>query len=632
VSSPYYSIFTAAGNRALFGGSRPAVVCPEVSGLRLTDVPEGVQLEWVWPAECTAVRIVRRLGDWPAGPNDPGAVAVSTLSKLEYQEAGDKFIDGIHQRGGHFCYVVYTQVSAGREILFSSGDGPGCREEIELGRSMLLRYRLLPAAFWKRWSRELRLEWDVEDPLAELGGLVLVANQQHPPANVSDGVEIFRWKPAEEDAGKKHVQPVSLEPVRRQGWAKCFCRAFTADAQQSRQVFIVHPDVCTSWSSQGRSPQAAKRKPPGYYRPGVPKTVICPKCFGAFPLAEMNFADAKGNMVAGRYGFLDRVLRRPLRPPRDAHGGNCTVKLCPKKHQLPFNTGTQNSLVIGLIGARSSGKSHYIASLIDRLQGPVGNDMQLGLMPVTDETADRYRVEFHEPLFVRHLQLPATPRLPPPLIYELSIDGALWGQKRSRSVTLALYDTAGEDLNDPQVVRQMLLYIPVASGILLLADPLQMPGVRQLLPASSLPPPLKDADPHPILERVIPELEHRRLATRAGKHAVPLAVVLTKCDALREAGLIERDRVWHTNMRHIGYFNRQIHGDMHGMMGECLQRWSNPVYTTVASRFARHAFFGVSATGCAPDPRTQRFPHVSPRRVEDPLLWLLAELGVIPSG
>lgn len=628
VSEPYYSIFTVAGSRAVFGGSRTAIVCPDVTDLRLTAVQEGVRLEWVWPTDCTAVRIVRRLGDWPQGPNDPGAVL---LTRLEYQNAGNHFLDRIQQRGGHFHYIVYTQVSGGREILFSPGTSPGCRATIEFGRSMTLSYRLTPGVFWKLWSRETLLEWDVEEPLAELAGFVLVANQQHPPANFTDGIEILRWKPAVEDAGKKRLQRIPLEQIRKQGWARFFCRAFTADPEQSRLVFIVHPDVCISWSSTGRSPMAAKRKPPGYYRPGVPKTVICPKCFEEFPLSKMKFADSNGNKVTGRYRLLDRVLRQPLRPPQDAHGGNYTVKLCPNEHQLPFNAGTQNSLVIGVIGARSSGKSHYIASLIDRLQGPVGDDMQAGLMSVTDETPDRYRREFYEPLLVRHLQLPVTPRLPPPLIYELSIDGALWGQKRGRSVTLALYDTAGEDLNDPEVVRKMLLYIPVASGILLLADPLQMPGVRQLLPASSLPPLLKDADPHPILDRVLPELEQRRRAMHAGKVGVPLAVVLTKCDALRDAGLIAQDRVWHTNMRHIGYFSRQIHCDMHGMMGEYVQRWSNHVYTTVTSHFARHAFFGVSATGCAPDPSTQRFRHVSPWRVEDPLLWLLAELGVIPS-
>ena len=44
-----------------------------------------------------------------------------------------------------------------------------------------------------------------------------------------------------------------------------------------------------------------------------------------------------------------------------------------------------------------------------------------------------------------------------------------------------------------------------------------------------------------------------------------------------------------------------------------------------------YAFFGVSATGCASNKTTHLYPFVSPWRVEDPLMWLLAELGVIPT-
>lgn len=70
---------------------------------------------------------------------------------------------------------------------------------------------------------------------------------------------------------------------------------------------------------------------------------------------------------------------------------------------------------------------------------------------------------------------------------------------------------------------------------------------------------------------------------------------------------------------------------MNGMMGEHIGGWSRKAYNIVRARFPRHAFFGVSATGCASDKATRRYRYVSPWRVEDPLLWLLAELGAIPA-
>ena len=109
----------------------------------------------------------------------------------------------------------------------------------------------------------------------------------------------------------------------------------------------------------------------------------------------------------------------------------------------------------------------------------------------------------------------------------------------------------------------------------------------------------------------------------------PLAVVLTKCDVLRQAELIEHNRLWHTGRGHVRYFDDDLHDDLSGMMAEYVQRWSPAAYHVVMRRFARRAFFGVSATGCAPD-ELGRYRFISPWRVEEPLLWLLAELGVIP--
>lgn len=89
----------------------------------------------------------------------------------------------------------------------------------------------------------------------------------------------------------------------------------------------------------------------------------------------------------------------------------------------PLRAATQPSLVVGVIGAKFSGKSHYIAALIDRLAGQVGSDLQADLIPVTDETAERYRREMYDPLFGGRLALQATTGTPPPLIYDLYFNG-----------------------------------------------------------------------------------------------------------------------------------------------------------------------------------------------------------------
>jgi hypothetical protein len=128
------------------------------------------------------------------------------------------------------------------------------------------------------------------------------------------------------------------------------------------------------------------------------------------------------------------------------------------------------------------------------------------------------------------------------------------------------------------------------------------------------------------------ELQAANVIAEDGRLPVPVAVVLTKCDVLRDAGLIEPNRLWREETRHVAQFDREIHNDTAGMMGEYVQRWSEPAYRIIRQKFSRFAFFGVSATGCASDGDTGRYRFVSPWRVEDPVLWLLAELGVIRKG
>jgi hypothetical protein len=341
-----------------------------------------------------------------------------------------------------------------------------------------------------------------------------------------------------------------------------------------------------------------------------------------------------GDALPGRYTILDRLRGKPPRPPIHPNGQRLTNKVCPNKdcrNPLPFTAGAQTSLVIGLIGAKYSGKSHYIGSLIERLSTQVGGDLESSLIPVSDETSDRYQREFYGPLFKSHMPLPITIGKPAPLIYDLRFSGRLWGETEQRAVTLALYETAGENLLSEDRVREMVQYLRPAAGVIFLIDPLQIDAVRQALPPTvTLPPPDSQTHPHDMISRVLKKLEDGKVLEQNALLSTPVAVVLAKCDVLRDGGLIDLNRAWAGDQRHIGYFNRELHDDMSGLIGEYVKRWSPAVYNVVTQRFSRHAFFGVSSTGCAPDKETGYYKYISPWRVEDPLLWLLAEVGVVP--
>jgi GTPase SAR1 family protein len=369
------------------------------------------------------------------------------------------------------------------------------------------------------------------------------------------------------------------------------------------------------------------------YRKGVPKKVVCPTSFCEFPVGRILFGSWNPNVPAtapGRYGLWERL--RGLPPQRPIVNGELlTRKMCPKcKHDLPWSAGTQPNLVLGLVGAKSSGKTHYVASLvIEGLERNLPSRFQASLMGLTTDTARR-RNEFYKQLFQRRVVIPLTVGTPPPLIYDLTINGALWRENVNRSVALSLYDTAGENLNDPATANTMVQYLRVASGLVFIVDPLQSPDIRNALPGAVVPAYDPAATPDAILNQVLGMLAQRNVLRPGEKLPVPVAVVLSKCDVLRDYGLIDKDCLWNRNEHHVRFFNTMIHDDMNGTIAQVMRRYHTQAVQIIKNRFRRYAFFGVSATGCCPD-ANGRYPKIAPWRLEDPLLWLLAELGVIPA-
>ncbi len=639
IERPHYSFFSISGRHAVYCGVRVGLLIQDVTDLRLSVSSDGVFLRWTWPTGCTTVRIVRSQGQFACGVEDPQAVS-TIFSRWEYSAAGDKYFDRIEGLSGRFCYTVYAQASSNAGQFFSPGINPGCQAEVERRPWMTLRYQIEPVTSGPQKGKTLSIRWNVLDPAPGFAGFVLVASQSAIPASEDDGIVLHRWRPAADFREGNYREEVSLAPVQDRRWAHFFLKLFCSDPAQRHFTLVWHPNTSLWYLPDGiqATPSQVEMDKKGRtasgYLAGIPEKVICPYCFEEFPPEEMFFTSyAGGTPVKAKYSRMDRILHKPIPVPTDSQGRRLTVRLCPNNpdHVLPYTAGLQSSLVIGMIGARKSGKSHYIATLIDRLYNQVGADMHAALLEVTEETAKRYRTEFYEPLYKNKLELPFTIGAPPPLIFDLTLEGSLWGEKQNRAVTLAFYDTAGENLQDPATARQMVQYLSKASGVIFLVDPLQSTAIRQALPESIVPPEADtNASPNRIIANVLQLLEEGRVLDANAPISVPVAMVMNKCDVLVDTGMIETNRLWSSEFRHVGSFDPLALEDMNGMMAEYFQRWNPDAYNNIRLRFARHAFFGASATGCAADPLTRRFRYISPWRVEDPLLWLLAELNVIP--
>jgi hypothetical protein len=353
------------------------------------------------------------------------------------------------------------------------------------------------------------------------------------------------------------------------------------------------------------------------------RDIVCPYCFGTFPYWAMHFRyePTPSSLEPERVYPMPGALRARLNPfykmPRDMpvgpHGRRFHEKVCPFEEcrrrtplPLPYTAGVERSLILWLVGSKGAGLKTYRASLIRRLQEPESDFL---VRPLNDYTLSDDRNEAQR-LFADRMLLSSTVCGSAPWTYLVS--PARGGKE---SFTLVLMHALGHSFEEPS-------YLSKLDGLVFMVDPLQLPSLAPLLgdkPKQSATIPLG----------IIINQLRRDLGLRDNrkKIPIPIAIVLTKADMLRDAGLIDRDSLWHLPVFHGGSYDLHLHHDVDAEFGGLFDRHEEGFLAAVANNFQDYAFFGVSATGCAA--KDGKFPRVAPIRVEDPLLWLLYRLGAI---
>lgn len=381
---------------------------------------------------------------------------------------------------------------------------------------------------------------------------------------------------------------------------------------------------------------------------------ICPYCFEPFRLRQSPFrcsspdavcapeVDPVRREVWGDDTPLGRVLEPAGAFGRDQRCPECNrasrQRICPACHMdLPHTMGQFESLIFAVIGAKESGKSHYIAVLIDQLRKHHGPRMGMLLEELDDETIERYRKDFHRPLFEERQALRGTVsalaerRVSLPLVYSLTFweHGLFGGQRIRRVVNLVFFDTAGEDLDDEDVMGTVNKYIYRSHGLILLLDPLQLAKVRRML-ETGLRLPEVNTETRDILNRVTRLVRRGRDLSSRRQIDTPLAIAFSKFDAVEPVAHQEM-QVFH-QADHAGGFDRQDFDAVHAEMTGLLAEWdSDEIFNQATTNYRHHGLFGLSALGMSPG-ESQQVPHVLPRRVADPFLWLLYRHGLLPAS
>lgn len=394
-------------------------------------------------------------------------------------------------------------------------------------------------------------------------------------------------------------------------------------------------------------------------------TFICPFCFERHKIQDIQFRCTNRrckdvpDVEITRYENGDisipkmgkTTFKNPekgLLIPKSAKcpecGSSTYAVVCPSCHnKLPESTLLGKDMIISVVGSRDTGKSHFVGVIINELIERISVKFG-GAMEGFDDTMTRYKAGAYQKLYLDLQKLDLTKSSVQdvnngayrPLIFTLKLKHKSFLREQIDSFTLVFFDTAGEDLNDEDTMSTVNKYICKSAGIIFLLDPMQIPAVRNQLDenivsrASSVD--WKQATrSDDIMSRVSKLIRNDRHMKAEKKIDIPVAAVFSKFDAI--ASLIPEGSSILETSPHCAekVFDMSDWHNVDNEIKSLLVEWGAESFMSqVDVNYSNYSYFAVSALGMDNNPKEdRRIDRPRPHRIEDPLLWILKENGVI---
>lgn len=395
------------------------------------------------------------------------------------------------------------------------------------------------------------------------------------------------------------------------------------------------------------------------------RKVLCPSCFRTFPAREVHFRCENGESKActdqpdelltkllGLDPEVPRLDRLAIVPDRSSlffgplvapTAVQCPVcsepsshRACPLCHsELPSEIEVAQNRIIAILGMRGSGKTMYIAHLIDQLRQRLP-ELNATLAPATHSTAALFKRNYGEPILRDGIRLQGTapaasnPELRIPLIYRISFGatGKNGSSGVSASAHLVFFDASGEDLETSRLPELYRRYIRSASALVLLLDPLSITGLKDHIIRSGLPSGQIVNSTHPF-QHLLDNLCLGILDSEGARKQVrkPTAVVVSKSDLFRT--LLPSEKLpFLERPDHIGGFDRSDCDNVSAFIEQKLQNWGEQeTVVKVRQKFSDYHYFALSSLGM--DPSGESVANARPLRVEDPIFWILNHWGLL---
>ena len=386
--------------------------------------------------------------------------------------------------------------------------------------------------------------------------------------------------------------------------------------------------------------------------------IVCPYCFEKFASSDVLYRCSNVSAVcaAERDEAMDKFwggrsipYKRVIYPKKNLFGGmpksaQCTCghvshkTVCPHCHnELPREMAEKGGVIISVIGARGSGKTNYITTLINELKHR-GHHLNIGIYPAvvgrepSEQTEARYKKDFFNILY-KNKRCPAqtdpnSERSKIPLIYKL------FSTKVKKHAFLVLYDTAGENFEKIQNIREKAIFMKNSNGMIMLMDTFCIDDVRDRLNAK-LKLGEKETNYDEIVRNIVAYFDEQ--PDKDVFYKKPMALTFSKIDAVfANEDEFPDARLPNININaNSGYFDSGKYDlaelesvDMGIRAG--LESWGERQFIeSINARIhfdGKAKFFGISALGNMPR-SDNTVKNIRPFRVLDPLIWILYRLN-----
>lgn len=385
--------------------------------------------------------------------------------------------------------------------------------------------------------------------------------------------------------------------------------------------------------------------------------IACPYCYHRFAPAWQRFQCA-GRPAPGRpscdrlvdserdklTGFnapdwptfepLSKVPRR--REDCPDCGGSTGTRACPIcRTPLPANFAESRSPLIGMVGGKNAGKTVYTTVLVHELRARIRRRFEADLSFAGEQAGvhtSTWREHYERALFDDHALLESTTSaangIRTPLVLQ-------WRQRRRRALrrtydttTLSFYDAAGEDMTNQDFVNGQA-YLGASDGLIVLLDPFQLPGVadRIAVPAASG---RESEPPLDVLNRITELLRSDGGVSGRRRIRVPVAVVFSKIDAFYGVLGAQHPLLREPSQRDC--YDEATGRDTSDHLAALLaDLGADDIDDHLRAHYRSFRYFAVSSLGAEPDYGGGRVDAagVRPFRVDEPLLWLFGQFGIV---